>query len=664
VAEYATFKIIALWSSNERVELGRSRWAMPMPHEIIRFQDFELDPNSFELRRAGHLVKLERIPLQLLFLLAENRDRLVPREEILQAIWGKDVFVDADNSINTAVRKARQALKDDPENPSFVRTIPGKGYRFTAQISPPTTPSPPKASEPPERPPNFTQFSPRSRQWAVWAAVALVVIVSTGFILRSRLTRPDKTVPRRSMLVVLPFVNLSGDPREEYFADGMTEEMITQLGSLDPQHLGVIARTSSMRYKGANTPVSQIAQELGINYLLEGSVRQSNGRVRVTAQLIQTSDQTHLWADSFERDLNDILRLQTDVARAIATKIQVALSQQVEARLSRTLTVNPEAYEAYLRGLQAWNLRTKGGFERSIVEFNEAIKRDPNYAPAYVGLARSYSVAPIFGVSTASEMMPKARDVAKRALAMDDSVAEAHTTLAFVQAHYEYDWPTSEREYLRAIEVNPSDAYAHFFYSNSYLSPLAQHNAAMAEMKKAIDLDPFSVPIQSFAGLTYMLARRYDEALAQFQKANQMNPTFALNHQRLARYYMCVGKFDDAIREGTNARLLAGEDAKTVVMKEETLQKALTAGGPRGYWEKLLELSQMKENPPEGFATSYGLARIYAQLGENEKALQSLEKAYEEREIPLTEIGVEPALDPLRSNSRFQSLVRRMGLMP
>jgi TolB-like protein/DNA-binding winged helix-turn-helix (wHTH) protein len=632
-----------------------------MSHETIRFEDFELDPRSFELRRAGNLVKLERIPLQLLFLLSEHRDRLVTREEILQAIWGKDVFVDADNSINTAVRKVRQALKDDPENPRFLRTVSGKGYRFTAQLQPSPPPSLPEPQGPQESP-EANRFPQRSARWPVWAAVALLAIVVGGFLLQSRLRRPHEAVPGKAMLVVLPFVNLSNDPREEYFADGMTEEMITQLGSLDPQHLGVIARTSAMQYKGAHKDASQIARELGVNYLLEGSVRQTSERVRVTAQLIQTSDQTHLWADSFERDRSDVLRLQNDVAHAIAAKIQLTLSQQVEARLAGTLSVNPQAHEAYLRGLEAWNLRTKKGFEQSIVEFNQAISLAPNYPAAFAALARSYSVAPIFGVSTAAEAMPKARDAARRALAMDDSIAEAHTTLAFVQAHYEFDWPASEREYLRGIELNPSDAYARFFYSNSYLSPLGRHDAAIAEMQKAAELDPLSLPIQSYLGLTYIWARRYDDALTQFQRAIQMNPTFALNHERMARYYRHVGKFDDAIREETNARLLAGEDAKTVVMKEGALRKALAAGGPRGYWKKLLELSLMKENPPESFATPYGLARIYAQLGETDKTLESLEKAYEEREVPITEIGIEPSLDPLRSNARFQNLLLRMGL--
>jgi TolB-like protein len=245
---------------------------------------------------------------------------------------------------------------------------------------------------------------------------------------------------------VLPFQNLSDDLQQDYFADGMTEEMITQLGSIDPQHLGVIARSSAMQYKAAHKDAAQIARELGVNYLLEGSIRRAGERVRVTAQLIQSSDQTHLWANSYDRELSDVLKLQSEVARAIAGKIQLTLSQQTEARLTGTLSVNPEAHEAYLRGLQAWNLRTKEGFERSVAGFSQAIDVDPNYAPAYVGLARSYSLAPIFGVSSATETMPKALEAAKRALALDDSLAAAHTTLAFVQAHYEYNWPASERE--------------------------------------------------------------------------------------------------------------------------------------------------------------------------------------------------------------------------
>ncbi|HEX8765906.1 MAG TPA: hypothetical protein VF740_12135, partial [Candidatus Acidoferrum sp.] len=294
----------------------------------------------------------------------------------------------------------------------------------------------------------------------------------------------------------------------------------TQLGGLDPRHLGVIARTSAMQYKDAHKDAAQVARELGVNYLLEGSIRRAGQRVRITAQLIQSSDQTHLWASSYDRELSDVLKLQSEVANA------------------------------------------------------------------------------------------------------------------------------------------------HLFYSNSYLSPLGRHDLAIAEMKQAVELDPLSISIQSFVGITFIWARRYDEAIVQLEKANQMNPAFALNHERLAHCYLYMENFDDAIREETKARLLAGEEAKMVVAKEDALRKALAAGGSRGYWQKLLELSAMVENPPEAFATPYGIARIYAQLGETEKALESLEKAYLAHEIRLTEMGIEPALDPLRSNPRFQRLLRRTNLTP
>jgi TolB-like protein/DNA-binding winged helix-turn-helix (wHTH) protein len=626
---------------------------------VYRFGTYEFEPQSGELRKQGIKIKLEGQPVAVLAMLLERSGELVPRTELQRRLWPADTFVDFEQSLNAAIKRLRGALNDSSAAPRYVETLSRRGYRFIAPVDCIPAGKRARLPEAPRLDAEQAAISKR-RRWHLWLALAATLAIA-AILARSVLFQPPHPGTTKIMLAVLPFENLSGDS-QDYFAEGLTEEMITQLGSLDPQHLGVIARTSAMQYKGTHKDTSQIARELAVNYLLEGSVRQTNGRVRVTAQLIQASDQTHLWANSFDRDQSDVLRLQTDVARAIAGQIQLTLSQQVEARLAGTSTINPEAHKAYLRGLQAWNLRTKEGFEQSITEFSRAIDVDPNYAPAYAGLARSYSLAPIFGVSTAAETMPKARDAAKRALAIDDALAEAHTTLAFVKAHYEYDWPASEREYLRAIEINPSDAYGRFFYSNSYLSPLGRHDMAIAEMKKAAELDPLSISIQSFVGITYIWARRYDEALAQFQAANQLNPNFAVNHERLARCYIYLGKYDEAIREQTKARLLTGEDAKMVVMKEETLRKALSAGGPPLYWWRLLELSQMKENPPEAFATPYGIAQIYAQLGETEKALESLEKAYADREIPLTEIGIEPALDPLRSEPRFQDLLHRIGV--
>ncbi|MGA8620516.1 MAG: tetratricopeptide repeat protein [Candidatus Sulfotelmatobacter sp.] len=310
-----------------------------------------------------------------------------------------------------------------------------------------------------------------------------------------------------------------------------------------------------------------------------------------------------------------------------------------------------------------WDLRTKQGAERSIAELERAISLDPNYALAYAGLARVYSLAPLTGVMSGQDAMPKAREAASRAIALDDSLAEGHTALAFVKAHYEYDWAGAQREYLRALELNPNDAYTHLFYSNNYLSPLGRHDEAIVEMKKAIELDPFSPPVQSFLGRTYLWAGRYEEALPQTQKCNQMFPGFAINHERLAHLYTYIGKFQEAILEDSRARSLAGEDSETVSKKERSLQLAWKSGGPHRYWRQLLEFAHLPDNPPEAYTSAYGLAILYSRFGEREKAIQSLEKAYQERELAMTEIGVEPALDPLRSDSRFQSLLRRVGLV-
>jgi len=642
-----------------------------MLQDTIHFERFELDPGAFELRRDGQLIKLERIPLQLLLLLAENRQRLVTREEILRVIWGENVFVDADNSINTAVRKARQALKDDPENPRFLRTVPGKGYRFTAEVKSVTsTVSPEELASveqlPPESPTPLNDDpdvpSPSRNKWAILTLIGVIAVVGAVLMLRSRPNPPPQPSTRKAMLAVLPFVNLSGNPGEDYLADGMTEELITQLGGLDPNRLGVIARTSSMQYKGAPKSAAQVAHELGVDYVLEGSVRWNDQRVRVTAQLIQASDQTHLWAADFDRDPGDVLRLQSDLALAISSKIELTLSPPVRARLTDAPPVNAAAHDAYLLGLHELDLRTKSGIERSIAEFQNAIALDPQYASAHAALARAYSLAPVVRAMTPIEAMPKARDAALRAIELDPGLASGHSTLGFVKAHYEFDWPSAEREYLRALALNPNDAYAHFFYSNSYLSPLGRHAQAIEEMRKAVAIDPFSAPVQAFLGRTYIWARKYDKALEQFQKVAEMFPGFAIDHERLAQLHAFMGRFDQAIAEDTKARLLSGENEKSALAKEAKLRHAWTTQGAPGYWKTLVELSQTAENPPEAYNSPFGTAILYAQLGDKARALNALEQAYEQRSLAMTEINIEPAFDPIRGEPRFKALLQRVRL--
>jgi TolB-like protein/DNA-binding winged helix-turn-helix (wHTH) protein/tetratricopeptide (TPR) repeat protein len=628
--------------------------------DVFRFESFEVDRGAFELRRAGRSVAIERIPMELLLLLLERHGQLVTRQEILDRIWGKNVFGDVDNNINTAVRKIRQALSDNPASPRLLHTIPGKGYRISVLVVEPeamlisdAVTQLPLANHPPAP-------QARSNPWRLSAAIALT-LVAVALIVRPYLMRGVPSAGK-AMIVVLPFQNLSGDAQQDYFADGMTEEMIAQLGSLDPRHLGVIARTSAMLYKGTQKDSAQIARELGVNLLLEGSVRRANDRVRVTAQLIQASDQTHLWADSYDRDVSDILKVQSDVARGIAGKIRLTLSQQVQATLAGTPSVDPAAYEDFLQGLQAYNIRTHAGFEHAIAAFSRAIARDPNYANAYAGLASAYMLAPIYGISTTVEFLPKALEAATRAITLNDNLADAHTALAFSKSHLDYDWPTAEREYLRGLALNPSNAQVHLFYSNGYLSPFGRHDEAIAEMKAAAELDPYSLPIQSFLGRTYVWARRYDQALAQFQKANDLDPNFAVTHERLAHLYTELGRFNDAIAEESRARTLSGEDAQVVRSREEALRNAVAAHGAQGYWRTQLEFATVRPNPPEAYDDAFGIAIIYARLGEKEKAIESLKSTYAERTIAMTEIGVEPAFDALRSEPRFHELLRRVGL--
>ena len=637
--------------------------AFRMAEETIRFDDFELDRGAFELRRKGRAVRLERIPLELLFLLAERKGLLVGREEILERVWGKDVFVDADNSINTAVRKIRQALEDNPEAPRFVQTVPGKGYRFAASVVVPVTFLAPRAAEPVAEAKNEAKRPSAEhplRNWLVW--IGILALLGAASVAGLILKRSSKPLATRTMLVVLPFVNLSGNPEQEYFADGMTEEMITQLGNLDPEHLGVIARTSSMQYKHTGKRASQIAQELHVDYLLEGSVRREGNKVRVTGQLIRANDETHLWAGDFDQELRDVLRLQSDVALAISSKIQLSLEGPTRKRLAGAPTLNPEAHDAYLRGLLATELRTREGMEHAIEEYNKAISLDPNYAAAYAELARAYSLATVPRALSVADSMPKARDAALKAIALDDSLGEGHTMLGFVKAHYEYDWAGAEREMRRGVELSPNDPYAHLFYSNSYLSPSGKHDEAIAEMKKAIAIDPLSAPVQSFLGRTYLWAKRYDEALEQFNKCAQLFPGFAINYERLSHLYTYMGRFEEAISAETKARLMSGEEPRDALRKEAELRKALKEDGTQGYWRKVLEFSRDEENPPEAYVGPYGMAILYARLGEKQEALDALEKVLDQRILAMGEIGMEPALDGLRGEPRFQKLMQRVGL--
>lgn len=623
----------------------------------IRTGLFEIDLGSGEVHRNGRKVPIQEQPFRVLAILLECPGEVVTRVQLQERLWPADTYVGFDEGLNTAIRKLRVAFGDSAENPRFIETVSRRGYRFMAPIEAAARPS---ATVPTSEGEGKARTTSRRNRW-IGLVIVVVAIGTSAFFLR--IARKPKPPLGKIMLVVLPLENFTGDSQQDYLTDGITEEIIAQLASLDPQHLGVIARTSAMHYKHTRKSAAQISREVGAEYLLEGSLRHSGNRIRVTAQLIQSSDQSHLWADSYDREIHDVLRIESEIASSVASEIRLSLSQQIHQRLATTGQTSSEGHDAYLRGLQGWNLRTRDGFQQAITDFTRATERDPGYAPSFAGLARVYSLAPIFAGMPAGEAAPKALEAANRALSLDQTLADAHCAVGFVKAHYEYDWPAAEREFRRAIELEPNNAYAHLFYSNSYLSPLGHHEEAIEELKKAMELDPLSPHIQSFAGITFQWARRFDEALSQFQRVNEIEPDFALNHERLSHLFAILGRYNEAIREETNARLLAGEKPQDVHAKMNMLEQKLSTKGELDYWQGQLRLARDQQNPPESYVRPYGLAIIYAHLGDKAKAFENLENALAERDAQVTELGIEPQFDALRGDPRFSDLERRIGLL-
>jgi TolB-like protein/DNA-binding winged helix-turn-helix (wHTH) protein/Tfp pilus assembly protein PilF len=647
-----------------------------MPADVVKFGDgIELDRNSYELRRAGRALKLERIPLDILLLLVERRGGLVSREDIVAKIWGKGVFLDTDNSINSAIRKIRQVLKDDPENPVFVQTVTGKGYRFIATVTEAEVVVQPGGNGfaslnavsqdgavlPATLPGRSASWIPRVSAWPWVALLAtlLVVILAAGIFGFRQRSSSQSAVPRRVMLAVLPFANLSNDPEQEYFSDGLTEETITDLGELNPERLGVIARTSSTAYKHTDKTIAQIGRELGVDYILEGSVRREGGSARITAQLIRVKDQVHLWAHNYDREIGGLLALQNELGKAIAQQVQVKLTTLYGVRSVNKYAPNPEAYELYLKGRFYLRQRTFEAIDKSTEYFQRSIEKDPGFALAYAGLADSYLA---HATGYPQEFDPKAKAAASRALELDDDLAEAHAALGAEKADFEYDWQGAEREFKRAIELNPNYADAHFRYAWTYLTPLGKSEQAIAEMKKALELDPFSRIYNTVFGLTYFYARRYDEAQAQFTKAVGLDPDFFVTHYHFAWLYSQVGQFENATSELTKGRLLSGNDhtLKSAASEEVALRRAIAVEGDKGFWQQLLQSNQKSGRNIGEFDN----AQIYARLGDKESALKGLERNYEERETLGTLLNVDPAFDSLHSDERFLDLVRRMGLTP
>jgi TolB-like protein/Tfp pilus assembly protein PilF len=581
----------------------------PSAPRKLRFSIFELDLRAGELRRSGMKVKLQEQPFRILAMLLERPGEVVTREELQVRLWPGKTYGDFEHSINIAVKRLREALGDSVENPRFVETLPRHGYRFIAPLSGPSG---------------------------------------------QTLTQPN-VLPEKATLAILPLENLSGDPAEEYFVDGMTEELITQLGGMCPERLGVIARTTAMKYKQVRKGVDEIGRELGVDYILEGSVRREADRVRVSAQLIQVRDQAHLWAASYDRELSGVLALQSEVARAIANEIQIKLTPQQDARLASAKPVSPEAYEAYLKGRYYWNRRTPKDLKKAIQYFREATTLSPHYGPAYGGMSDAYAflpavsggimTLPVAGASP-KEVYSLAREAALRALEIDDTLAEAHTSLGAVKAYFDWDWSGAEAEFQRGIELNPHSSEAHRQYG-CYLSAVGRRGQAIAEAELARELDPLSLNANNDLGLAYCFARLHDRAIERLRKTLELDPKFFRSHLFLAASYMAKRMYEEALAELQEARAAPEVMAIGLAMagRKAQAQKALaTATRTRGSNLNCVFVAIAREA-----------------LDERESAFEWLEKAYHDRQWHMTWLKTFPPLDPLRADARFQDLLRRMN---
>jgi TolB-like protein/DNA-binding winged helix-turn-helix (wHTH) protein/Flp pilus assembly protein TadD len=635
------------------------------PNSVVRFGTYEVSLQSGEVRKSGLKIRVQQQPLKLLEILLEHRGEVVTREELRSRVWPNESFGDFDQALNIAIGKLRSALGDSAENPRFIETLPKRGYRFIADVSVVGTDARPKQQEPmagdlPGTDPGhkiqgigLAVSSQRRLLPTRWIMVAMALVLSLAilsiWLFRSRTPGPTGI----SSIAVLPLENLSGDASQNYFADGMTDELITDLAQISA--LRVISRTSVMVYKGARKSLPQIARELNVDAVVEGTVLRSGDRVRITAQLIEASTDKHLWSQSYEGELRDTLALQNRVASAIADQIRINLTPQEQAALKNVRVVNPEAYESYLKGRYFWNKRTADGLKVALAYFNQAIEEDPKYAQAYSGLTDTYALLGDwqYGVMTPKEAFPKAKAAAIKALELDSTLGEAHNSLAFVLDGFDWDFDSAGKEFRRAIELSPGYATAHHWYA-WHLSLLGRYDEAIAEMRKAENLDPLSLIINADLAELLVLAHSYDESIRQSRKTIEMDPNFALAHNQLAQAYLQKHMYDEAVAELQKAVQLSGDSPTCIA----NLARAYVASGNRSEAVKLLDDLKKRSNP--GYSNVSEIAMIYASLGNTDQAMNWLEKGYEERFNP--GVLLRPGFDPLRSDSRFQNLAHRIGL--
>jgi TolB-like protein/Tfp pilus assembly protein PilF len=559
----------------------------------IRFGLFEADLHARELRKDGVKVKLQEQPLQVLGVLLEQAGQVVTRDELQRKIWATDTFVDFERGLNKAISRLRDALGDSADSPRFIETLPRRGYRFIARV-----------------------------------------------------------VRRIDSVAVLPFENLSGDSNQEHWADGMTDELITRIAGISG--LRVISRTSIMRFKDRQIALPEIARQLSVDAVIEGSVALTDRKMRIRVKLIDGFSDRHLWADTYERELGDVLTLQGQIAQAIAGQVRAQLAPEEQAILARVRPARPSAYEAYLKGRFFWNKRTEADLNRGLEYFNHAVALDPAYALAHAGLADSYELLGILGLLPPKDAFPKAKSAAETALSLDETLAETHTALAHLRMIYDWDWGSAEHEFNRALQLNANYSIAHLWYGN-LLTILRRFEEAIAEVTMARELDPLSLPVNTFVGFVYMRARQYDRAIAACREAIELEPSNPFGHWILARVFDAQNELRESLSESERAATLSGNCLPFTAH----LGYAYARTGDRVTAQKIID--DLKRLSQKKYVSPYAVAVIYVGLGETDSAFEWLEKAFADRAARLSELE-DPPFDNLRLDPRFQDLVRRVGL--
>ena len=632
-----------------------------MNHQLIRFEDFEADLKTGELRRAGQPVKLQPQPFKVLALLLSRPGQLVTQDEMREELWGSDTFVDFEQGLRFCIRRIRSALADDPRQPRYVETVPRRGYRFVAPLEPAeVAATEPAAPEPGSAPAQQREFEidreqPRPRRGAVMAVGLAAVVVATLLIWQP--WRPSRPPDPITSLAVLPLANLSGDSEQDYVAEGLTDLLInelTQIGSLR-----VISRRSTMQYQDTRETIPDIASDLGVDAVIEGSVASSGGRIRVIVQLVHGSTDDHVWARTYERELEDALVLQQEIASHVAREIHAALTPDEARRLSVERTVHPDAYLAYLKGLQLWDRRTVAALRGALESFMEACAIDPGYAEAHAAVAATYALMADseFAAMAPSDAAPKIAEAAGRALALDEELGFAHAVLALTEFQFNWDWEAADRHFQRALELSPGDATTRQWYA-WYLIAMGRFESAEVQMAEAAARDPLSVTIATDSGSPLFFGRRFDAAIERFQAALSADPTFVRAYVGLARAYEQKGMLEESIANIRRAVEITNRESNTVGM----LGKLLGLTGRRAEAEGLL--AELERRAQDEYIPPMAIGSIYLGLGEIELTLDYVEEMVDQHSGFVPYFAVAPDLDSLRREPRFQALLNRLQLPP